>query len=331
VSAAGRRLRAIARRLCQPQTIEQVIDPVLADARFEFEDAIRQRRVWRACRLWLAGHLAILKVVAILAAARAAEAAHVPTPRERHALLDTLAIGTVMATASIVVLALVPLFNVIEPLHVDSARLLLLLVPQAIPIGLPVGLTFGVLLGVGRSGVTWRVRAFIFIFALVLSLVSLTLLGQVVPRANQAFRVALLGRDVPKGLNELSLPELHQLRRPNSAPRSGLSLPSDGDSVALAYHTRLALASTPVVVTLLALSWIGRRPRSVLMLAVGGAITLFGYYLSMSGARTLAQQHTLSAAAAAWTPNAMAIIVAVALVATDVRCWVRDSSTIDGR
>jgi lipopolysaccharide export LptBFGC system permease protein LptF len=194
-----------------------------------------------------------------------------------------------------------------------------------------VGLTFGVLLGVGRSGVTWRVRAFIFIFALVLSLVSLTLLGQVVPRANQAFRVALLGRDVPKGLNELSLPELHQLRRPNSAPRSGLSLPSDGDSVALAYHTRLALASTPVVVTLLALSWIGRRPRSVLMLAVGGAITLFGYYLSMSGARTLAQQHTLSAAAAAWTPNAMAIIVAVALVATDVRCWVRDSSTIDGR
>ena len=75
----GERLRAFAQRCCDPQTMERLIDPVIADLQCEHGDAIRRGQIWQGHRALVNGYMAFWKVVAIgvgAASTRALTARH---------------------------------------------------------------------------------------------------------------------------------------------------------------------------------------------------------------------------------------------------------------
>src|SRR6185503_13604332 len=98
----------------------------------------------------------------------------------------------------------------------DSAELTLYLIPQALPVSIPFGLAFGILWGLRRIAASPRSRTLILLLATIASVASFSMLAWVVPTANQAFRVSMIGHPLPKGANELTLGELRQLLEPGT-------------------------------------------------------------------------------------------------------------------
>jgi hypothetical protein len=74
-----------------------------------------------------------------------------------------------------------------------SGWVLLTLVPQALVIAITVGATLGIVYAIGGQAFSGRVAGAIVGLALVASALSFANLGWIMPAANQAFRVALVG------------------------------------------------------------------------------------------------------------------------------------------
>jgi lipopolysaccharide export LptBFGC system permease protein LptF len=148
--------------------------------------------------------------------------------------------------------------------------------------------------------------------ALVASAVSFVNLAWITPAANQAFRIIVAGSaDLPLGVTELTLGELG---RQIELARRGLAVQWPLD-IALNYHTRWALACSPLVLTLFALSMV--RATSVRQWALGVAAcgAFFSYYMLMYGGRRLVLDGSVPAYAAAWVPNVCIGLVSTAFTA----------------
>jgi hypothetical protein len=138
---------------------------------------------------------------------------------------------------------------------------LLYLIPQALPIAVPLGLMVANVSGL-RTSVN-GLAVWILWAAVSCSVVSFLTLGWWAPAANQAFRVKVIGHEIPKGDNELTVGEIdtriEQIRAFDpAAPARRLSV---------LYHTRWALSVTPLVMAMFELALIGRSRRST-----GGAV-----------------------------------------------------------
>jgi hypothetical protein len=55
MTGPGDRLRAFASRVCRPQAMERLIDPVVADLQCEYAAAQTRRQVWRSRWIRLTG------------------------------------------------------------------------------------------------------------------------------------------------------------------------------------------------------------------------------------------------------------------------------------
>ena len=118
---------------------------------------------------------------------------------------ETGTIGGALGAAAVAMIALTALF-VAPPLLRDRVPfdgwtpwLILLLLPQSLPLTLPVVLLVGVLCGLRNRTVTSRIRRAILAIGLTGSLASFGTIFWLMPAANQAFRVTIAGRDVPRG------------------------------------------------------------------------------------------------------------------------------------
>ena len=309
----GARLRAIAARLCCAQTMERLVDPTLADLQAEYEDAVSHNRKWESRRIFVLGHIALIRVMAVHGGMRAMWLLRYSTGEDRRALIRTLGASAVIMSLGTLLL-MIPFLEVVSRGRRDSAELALYLIPQALPLSIPVGLTFGILWGLGRVAASTRSRTLILLLATMASVASFTMLGWVVPTANQAFRVTMIGHPVLKGANELTLGELRQLLEPGTGEPRSLAAPSDVRSLALNYHGRWALAGAPLVLALFALALTSRRQWGRIMPLLAGCLAIFGYYVVMYSARRLGLDRTLSAFAAAWTPNVAFLILSVAVM-----------------
>jgi hypothetical protein len=301
----GTRIRAIAKSLCNARTMERFVDPTIADLQSEYEEAVNDGRTWERARIWIAGHIAVIQVIALHGGLKAMDIPRDLTDDDRRAVLRTILASTVIAVIGTLVLAMIPVKTFATLFDLRRAlELSFYLIPGALPISIPIGLTFGTLWGLRRMWASRRTRMAVLLLAFGASLASFATLAWVMPASNQAFRVSMLGRPLPKGPNELTIGELRQR----------LATPSDSPSLALAYHARWALGSAPFFLAVFALTFTSRRQWSRAMLVLSGVVMFFIYYVVMSSARGLGLDQTIPPIAAAWAPNLAFVMLSLVIM-----------------
>jgi hypothetical protein len=291
--------------------MDQLVDPVLADFQTEYEAAIRQKRIWHSRWLRIAGYVVFLKVMAWYGGQQCIERL-VEGPADDHrAVARAIGFAVPLTVASTVLLEVPPLLIMPSHAHPNFARLVVLLVPQALALALPIGFTLGLLMGIGTHSLSPHLRRVIILLAVMCSAASLANLAWITPAANQAFRVSVFGGPVLKGGNELTIHELRELLGPATREAMVLAAPNDRPDLALLYHTRWALSFATLALTWFALVLKGKRlVRGVVM-----CVAFVSYYMLLYGGRQLVLAGTVPPYAAAWLPNAALIFVSATCMA----------------
>jgi lipopolysaccharide export LptBFGC system permease protein LptF len=200
---------------------------------------------------------------------------------------------------------------------------MLYLLPATLPCTVPCGFAVAVSwMDSRRSGALQSAPATL-VFASGLSIVALITVGWFVPASNQAYRTTVEGWQIPRGFNELTLPEQ---RRQLSVERERLSLPFgaqhhpvdptfDIRGFEFTYHGRFAVSAAPLALGLFGLG-ISRRGYAVRRIAMLCVLAMyFIWYGWDSPVQTLGR---LSPALVAWLPN-LAILTATTLLWTGAR------------
>ena len=305
----GTRLRAIAARLFDAQTMERYVDPAIADLQIEYAETAQRGRRRERARVFVAGYIGVIQVISIQGGLKAIDTLRELTDDDRRAIRRTVVASTVVISiATLTVMA--PFMRELWS-HPRLADFAVYLIPQALPLSIPMGLTFGVLWALGRLSASRTALVLVLAVALGSSLVSFVTLAWVMPNANQAFRTATAGGPVAKGGNELTLGELRE-RLENPSPRSP-AYPS-ARNLALNYYGRWALGATPFVLAMFAMIVATGRKSGRTMPFVLSPIVIIGFYALMSVARNLGVDRTLSPLASAWAPNAVMLMLSAAAI-----------------
>jgi hypothetical protein len=301
----GGRIRSIASRLFGSETMERVIDPIVADLQCEYGEALVRGPLWRA-RLSLVRSYLGLGSSLIWLGMR-----YVCDPRIGNP-------GSEVARAwivSVLALAILTVALVLPPLltwdwwrrdPVFGALVSVTLVPHALPLSIPAGLCVGMLWATRGKVVTWRRLCAVLAIAIAFTAVVWVVLEWMMPLANQGFRemvatrLAVDGR-VPRlepGLNELGLSRLGQRSDPVAVRH---------------YHVLWALCFAAIPLSLLAVGLAGyvRRAASAVALAIGLSIL---YIACIWVLATIPSGPPLPAFVQAWMPNMAFLLVACALL-----------------
>jgi len=152
-------------------------------------------------------------------------------------------------------------------------------------------------------------------------------MSRVAPASNYAYLVTVNGRDVPRGVNELTLPELRARLDTDASLRVRLAGRDDRPFVETMYYMRGAFAAGVLPLVLLALAmwwWPGaaRMAAGVMM-----CVAYTGYYFWLSN---LQRFDALPPVAAAWLPDVAIMLLAITLLTSRER-WSRARSVPDRR
>ena len=291
------RLRRLATRMCTAAAMERRIEPTLADLRNECLEAYHRGRPWRARWIEGVGILAIVKVITLVTLERGSESLLHPDVEMRSALLRLGAIFGAVVTVTALALAWVPLNTMPVPRPIDAGELLYL-IPQALPLAVPIGLTMAIVFGL-RAFSSGRLAVWILSAAVTCSVVSFLTLGWWAPASNQAYRTKIVGHEIAKGENELTLGELgtriEQIRAFDpAAPARRLSV---------LYHTRWALSVTPLVLAVFALVSTRHSRQITVGSALGAVLASGGFALLLIWTNYLAFRGSVPPSLGAWLPN----------------------------
>ena len=105
MTTPGVRLRVIASRLCCAQTMERVIDPLIADLRMEHAEANQDGHAWKGRWIRLVACFALLKVI-LLCGGRSLLSLEEETMDEHRAIIRTVA-GSAVSMCAIAAVLLV--------------------------------------------------------------------------------------------------------------------------------------------------------------------------------------------------------------------------------
>jgi hypothetical protein len=300
VRAPGYWLRAIATRCCGPQTVERLVDPIVADLQAEYA-ALGEANAWRRRRLRLTTYVAFWKALSLHVLLSLGQS----PPDEAARLRRASGISMVMLalfTAALTTPSLV------GPAWAGGwgyrLMLVLLLIPQALPVSIPAAMCIGILYAMRASRVTRRDLYGVIAIALFASTVVWSVVEWGLPGANQAFRelvhAQLTGRRVhiEPGLNELGFTALGQRTDPGAVRH---------------YHLLWALSFAPIPLSVFALS-VAPRIRGALPAAAFAVAVPVLYY----GALWVSDWYLTNGVAipilAAWTPNALFLAAALGLM-----------------
>lgn len=281
----GNRLRMFAAHVLDAWTMEHIVDPAIAD--LQRDPTARS-------------YGAVLKVLLLCVSQEALMLRPERTSGDRRAVARLLG-ATVFLTALGTLLLEAPfLSDAWNPVGFDS-RVLLYLAPQAFPLALAVGVTLATVFAIEGRALSSLATAWLVTIGLVASVISLIDLAWITPAANQAFRVAVSGdRDLVRGAAEMTLRELWRVA------------PSDA-ALAFHFHARCALAVSPLMLVAFAWSTVKATARTwVAGCAAVGA--LVAYDMLLYGGQRLTLVGHLPAFAAAWLPNVVLMMIAVALM-----------------
>ena len=296
----GMRLRTLAQRLCSRTAMERLIDPAIADLQFEYVEAVRHGRLWRARWIRLASCIAFCKVAALAAFASHRHGARaIAVGLSMATLLSALAIGVVLANT---------------PATIDTQGkigwLVLYLAPQALAISVPVCIALGLFVWIRGKGADPSTKRTVFRLMRLALLVAVVNTGWITPAANIAYR-NVVGRGVTfRGANELTFVELGR-RVYQGSPRTALDGPLP---MTFWLNARLALTIAPVLLCVLALAGattLHRRSGAAVVLTT--LAVFVGCYLLFPADQIAELTRWLPAAAIAWIPDAAAAVATIIL------------------
>jgi hypothetical protein len=301
-------MRRLLARICSAETMTRVVDPTLADIRWE-----QHRARWR-------GYVSLASALTLHAVASFPGSVSRVCSDDDHAM-PRVALFSIGA-AGIAALPLIALPSLRFSLSLTAAAspgwLVLTLMPGALVLTLPAALLIAVPLAVRRSEPTTRLIRRVVLLSALYAGVTYGLLRWVVPSANQAFRVAASGiSELPRGLNEKPFSrikdEIKRLRTFHGSETIVRQLEVE-------YEVRLALVAAAVPLGLaalgVALTPLGRtRP----MLIGGASLGLYILLILPVEAQIVVfvlRRTSLPATPVAWLPNAVLVFVAGVLFAT---------------
>jgi hypothetical protein len=264
----GTHLRALAGRLCTAQMLQRYVDPAIADLQHEHAEAMSRGGPWRARCTRIGGTIRAVQVIAVVSVWNAVE-----WWQSESRPLVSLTVATTLTVAAVLTVTLTALQlsrfpQFIADAHVSRALLALYLLPSTVIVVLPFAFALA-LAWVARHRV---LDTRMIVIAALLSLVSLAVVDRILPTANQAFRIALLGKsNVAPGLNEMPLATLHRLMRDN--PHAGRA--------AYAFHSRLAIAVTPLGMLLFANAVSRRRAAARTLLVIATSLAYVGWSMGI--------------------------------------------------
>ena len=310
----GTRLRSFASRVWSRSTMDLLIDPVIGDMQREHEQAIRAGRLWRSRWILVTGYLAFSKVVAL----------HVPIWARRTirgwAASETGTIGGALGAAAVAMIALTALF-IAPPLLRDrvpfdgwTAWLILLLLPQSLPLTLPIVLLVGVLCGLRNRTVTSRIRRAILAIGLTGSLASFGTIFWLMPAANQAFRVTIAGREIPRGPSEMT----PRLQREQALALNAWGLPKQAGRLLVEFHLRAALGGAALVFALFGLGVAALRVSRAATagIAIFFCVLYIHYLDDLSNVSGAVFSDERVAILAAWLPNVLLMLATAAFLSS---------------
>lgn len=310
----GSWLRSLARRVCDPSTMERLIDPAIADLQCEHGEALRRGHVWRSRWIRLAGYIAFAKVAVVALSRGSTRTVRDWAGADDRALSRTVLFSFIATLAWSLVFMLPPVWDSLSQPALRG-RIVLWLVPSSMSVALPMGVVFGILAGVRGRPITPRVRRAITLLTIGCSIVMVGHVGWILPAANQAFRELMFGGPLTRGTNELRLGELWQLAQDR------VVIPLTVNRRAFEFHFRLALAFAPLALGLFALGVAAARRRASGVLGIGviAFVSCFAYYtltyfarFEMYFAPFEVSEH-VPAIIAAWSPNLVFLALALLL------------------
>ena len=300
----GDRLRRIAAVVCAPETMERLVEPIVADLQAECA-ASAAHGAWRTRWLVWRSYAAFWKALGL----HCIMSTFQPSRSDSNGSLGRiLGFSLVALTLMTALLIAPPMLDVTYfrwadgPL--DELRLILLLVPQALPLSIPSGICVGIVCAMrGRRGTVRQVAAVLTIAA-VATFAVWTMLEWGVPWGNQAFRelaAARLGDGRPvhlePGLNELGL--------------SRLSQRTDAPAV---QHTRLlralCFATVPLALFSLGLARVVRR----VAVAILFSFTAIAIYWAIMASIDAALRAGHFGGAGAWVGNILFMLAGVLML-----------------
>jgi Lipopolysaccharide export system permease LptF/LptG len=181
----GRALHRLAARICSAKALERVVEPAIADLQKEHVEA-GNRSAHRQAWVFLAGYLAVLKVIAL-----AAVTSTFIATEDRYVLGRTFAVAAVVMMTVTTLMVALPMAALSELATTNHVALVL---PQALPLSLPLGLMVGIAYGAGGRIVSPATIRLLLLAALTCSIVSLGSMLWIMPASsgwNHHIRFAL--------------------------------------------------------------------------------------------------------------------------------------------
>lgn len=308
-------VRRFLARICSAETMARVVDPTLADMRFE-----RGRPTW----LGYVGLLRALSVHAIVSLPGRAQRIWTDDDSAVPRTVLSCLVTTVVVAAPLIML---PLRANVSPGRIGAVRTAVLLAPQAVILALPASLLVAIPLVFRRVAERRRVVLRGLGIAALCALATLGLLVFVMPEANQAFRVAASGRaDIPRGPSEMGLRDLRERVETLSLTPGGVRV---ARTYEYSYQLRLALGCIALPLWLLATAMLTSRRVRKRPIVIGAlAILAYGWSLFLLDAAAyamFASSVTVPAIIVAWLPTVALTMLAIAVWrvsrrATDVQC-----------
>jgi Lipopolysaccharide export system permease LptF/LptG len=306
----GMRLRSLASRICSPQTMDRLIDPVIGDMQREHDPGTGTNGPWERRWVLVQGYVAFWKVVALWLPAL--WIARVARERSASPLVRALAAAAVTLIVTTALLVAAPLQSVLR--HERSGWMFLLLLPQSFPLTIPGVLLVGVLTGARNrptAGVTRRAVAGV---ALAGSLASFATIMWLIPASNQAFRVTVAGREVSSGFPEMPVSSL----RARALESRGTARENEAGSLFVAYHARWALVGAAGAFALFGLGVAARRARAAVAAGVAAIayVVYVAYFFELGYLRASIFIDERLVILVVWLPNLMLTLVGLAFLKT---------------
>lgn len=302
MTGPGHRLRAVASRICDAETMERLVDPVIADLQVEHDEAARNGRAWKRRWIRFAGWFVCLKALAAYEGDRM-----IHEWQEGRPSASSLWVAFAV-TLAVTLLLEAPFLR--GPNGQDRPRLIwvVYLLPQALTISLPIGLALGVFRTLRYRSISRRLTTAVVVAAMTCSAAAFVNAAWIAPAANQAFRVSLAGAGVLRGASELPLGELGRMVKPGANARAHLAGPY-GPHLARTYYIRWGLSFSPLVLSLFALSLCVRRRARAAMTMTLVCASYIGFYFV-----TPALEKYLPPVAFGWLPNIAVTLAAIVVM-----------------
>lgn len=300
------RIRAVAARLLSAQTMERVIDPVLADLQCEYDEAIERGLLWRARLGLVRSYLAFARALLWLGV-RTAWSGSSQSEIARTSVVAAIAVA--FTTGALVV----PPLLTYQRWQDDpgfTALLSVMLVPQALPVSIPGALCVAVLWTMRGKAVTRARVVAVLAIALALTAAVWIVLEWLMPQANQGFREIVAARlsngrvlTLQPGLNELGLSRLGQRTDPAAVRQYQLLW-------------ALCFASVPLGLLAFGLARYVRRAVSAVALAT---VVAYSYFAILWVSTGTGREAIVPASMSVWTANVVCACIGCALLARTQR------------